>query len=103
MGNTRFGLNNGGNDVNLVVPMDPSSPDVTDTAYYVDVMHNRGLFTSDQTLLTSASTAHQVYQNAIYPSLWKSKLADAMVKMGKIGVLTGDQGEIRLNCRVINK
>ncbi|GJR08702.1 peroxidase 5 [Tanacetum coccineum] len=77
--------------------MDPRSPAITDTEYYVDVLNNRGLFTSDQTLLTSASTANQVYQNAIYLSLWKSKLADAMVKMGKIGVMTGHQGEIRPN------
>ncbi|GKB60354.1 peroxidase 5 [Tanacetum coccineum] len=84
----------GGNDVNLVVPMDPSSPAITDTEYYVDVLNNRGLFTSDQTLLTSASTANQVYQNAIYPSLWKSKLADAMVKMGKIGVITEAQLQV---------
>ncbi|XP_076933140.1 peroxidase 5-like [Bidens hawaiensis] len=90
-------------NANLVVPMNPSSPTVSDTAYYVDVLNNRGLFTSDHSLLTSTSTANQVHEHAMNPLGWKSKFADAMVKMGKIGVITGEQGEIRLNCRVINK
>ncbi|KAL8253231.1 hypothetical protein R6Q59_036924 [Mikania micrantha] len=91
------------NNVNLVVPMNPSSPAISDTGYYVDVLNNRGLFTSDQSLLTSSSTANQVHQNAMNPLAWKTKFADAMVKMGRIGVITGQQGEIRSNCRVINK
>ncbi|XP_076904516.1 peroxidase 5-like [Bidens hawaiensis] len=90
-------------NANLVVPMNPSSPTVSDTGYYVDVLNNRGLFTSDHLLLTSTSTADQVHEHAMNPLGWKSKFADAMVKMGKIGVITDEQGEIRLNCRVINK
>ncbi|KAL8095630.1 peroxidase 5-like [Apium graveolens] len=92
----------GSTDVNLVVQMNPSSPNTTDVNYYTDVLANRGLFTSDQTLLTNAATANQVSQNAGNPMLWRSKFAAAMVKMGQIGVLTGAAGEIRANCRVIN-
>nr|XP_043618325.1 peroxidase 5-like [Erigeron canadensis] len=93
----------GSKDLSLVVPTNPSSPAIFDTGYYVDVLNNRGLFTSDHSLLTSASTANQVHQNAMNPFLWKSKFAQTMVKMGKIDVLTGHQGEIRSKCRVINK
>ncbi|KAJ0588775.1 putative peroxidase [Helianthus annuus] len=93
----------GSNNVNLVVPMNPSSPTISDTGYYVDVLNNRGLFTSDQSLLTSQSTLNQVHQHAMNPLVWKIKFAKAMVKMGRIGVITGQQGEIRSNCRVINK
>ncbi|KAK4734806.1 hypothetical protein R3W88_009067 [Solanum pinnatisectum] len=89
-------------DASLVVPMNPVSPAITDESYYTDILANRGLFTSDQTLLTNPTTAIQVIQNARYPFLWKSKFASAMVKMGQIGVLTGTAGEIRANCRVIN-
>lgn len=92
----------GSTDVNLVVPMDPGSPSTTDVGYYLDILANRGLFTSDQALLTNPATANQVNMNAKNPILWKSKFASAMVKMGQIGVLTGDAGEIRANCRVIN-
>lgn len=92
----------GSTNGNLVVPMDPATPTMTDASYYMDVLNNRGLFTSDQTLLTSSATANQVAQNVMNPFLWRSKFAAAMVKMGKIGVLTGSAGEIRANCRVIN-
>lgn len=82
--------------------MDPSSPGVADVGYYKNILANRGLFTSDQTLLTNTETASQVNQNARHSNMWASKFADAMVKMGQIGVLTGNAGEIRTNCRAVN-
>jgi len=92
----------GSTNPNLVVPMNPSSPGIADVGYYVDILSNRGLFTSDQTLLTNAETASQVKQNARDGYQWASKFADAMVKMGQISVSTGNAGEIRRNCRVVN-
>ncbi|PON83694.1 Peroxidase [Trema orientale] len=93
----------GSTNPDLVVPMNPSSPLIADTGYYVDVQANRGLFTSDHSLLTSTATANQVHQYARNPFLWTREFAAAMVKMGQIEVLTGSAGEIRANCRVINK
>ncbi|KAI3858149.1 hypothetical protein MKX03_022468 [Papaver bracteatum] len=78
------------NDPSLVVPMNPDSPNVADVGYFVD------------TLLTNQSTLAQMIQNAQDPFLWNNKLIAAMVKMGKIGVLTGNAGQIRLNCRIPN-
>ncbi|KAK9914600.1 hypothetical protein M0R45_038370 [Rubus argutus] len=92
----------GNTNPNLVVAMNPSSPVTTDVGYYTDILANRGLFTSDQTLLTNSATANQVKQNARDPFLWNRKFAAAMVKMGRLGVLTGNAGEIRENCRVFN-
>lgn len=92
----------GSTNANLTVPMNPSSPAVMDVGYYKDVVANRGLHTSDQTLLTNTNTANLVAQNAGNPQLWGNKFAAAMVKMGEIGTLTGTAGEIRQNCRVIN-
>ncbi|GMH09075.1 hypothetical protein Nepgr_010915 [Nepenthes gracilis] len=92
----------GSTDTSLVVPMDPISPLVLDSGYYMDILANRGLFSSDQALLNDSTTAIQVNQNAWNSYLWRSKFASAMVKMGQIGVLTGNAGEIRANCRVIN-
>lgn len=92
----------GSTNPNLVVPMDPPTPAIMDTSYYAGILANRGLFTSDQTLLADGVTANEVVQNARSPFLWKKKFAAAMVKMGTIGVVTGNAGEIRVNCRVIN-
>lgn len=82
--------------------MDPVTPFTSDVNYYQDVLANRGLFTSDQTLLTDSTTLSEVNQNAGNQYLWLNKFAAAMVKMGQIDVLTGSDGEIRENCRVIN-
>ncbi|KAG6746553.1 hypothetical protein POTOM_048904 [Populus tomentosa] len=92
----------GSTDPSLVVPMNPGSPATTDAGYYIDILANRGLFTSDQTLLTNAATATQVNINARNSILWRRKFAAAMQKMGKLDVLTGNAGEIRVDCRVIN-
>ena len=82
--------------------MNPSSPARMDSGYYLNVMANRGLFSSDQALMSSTVTAKLVNQNANYPIMWMNKFANAMVKMGQIDVLTGKAGEIRTNCRMVN-
>ncbi|EPS60748.1 hypothetical protein M569_14053, partial [Genlisea aurea] len=86
----------------LVLPMDPVTPDRTDVEYYREVIRNRGLFQSDAALLTSTNTRDQVVLNVRDPNAWFTKFSDAMVKLGQTGVLTGSAGEIRRNCRVIN-
>ncbi|XP_042454245.1 peroxidase 5-like [Zingiber officinale] len=90
-----------GNTVNEV-DMDPQSPLTFDSSFYEDVATNRGLFTSDQTLMSTSTTAYKVSQYAKYPEFFKKAFAASMVKMGQIGVLTGKQGTVRANCRVIN-
>ncbi|KAF4356608.1 hypothetical protein F8388_006352 [Cannabis sativa] len=92
----------GNRNPSLVVPMNPFSPTVADNSYYSDVLARRGLFSSDQALLSDATTASLVNQFARAPFLWTRMFADAMVKMGQIEVLTGNTGEIRANCSVIN-
>jgi len=92
----------GSNDTSIIVPMDPRSPSCLDTSYYGNILANRGLFNSDQTLGSDNATSGQVRANAFNGVLWRSKFSQAMVKMGQIGVLTGTNGEIRKNCRVIN-
>ncbi|KAB2621684.1 peroxidase 5-like [Pyrus ussuriensis x Pyrus communis] len=48
------------------------------------------------------STAGIVRNNAVSGAAWAIKLGAAMVKMGSIDALTGRQGEIKKNCRVVN-
>ncbi|CAL9102952.1 peroxidase 5-like [Musa acuminata AAA Group] len=87
---------------NNEVNMDPPSPLVFDTSYYQGILKHRGLFSSDQTLVSTASSAAKVTLLASNSVVFKSEFAAAMVKMGGIGVLTGRAGEIRGNCRVVN-
>jgi peroxidase len=89
-----------GND--NTVPMDAGSADAFDTSYFQNLLANRGLLASDQTLTTDNATAALVEQNAYNMYLFATKFGDAMVKMGGIQVLTGSDGQIRTNCRALN-
>ncbi|KAJ7565416.1 hypothetical protein O6H91_02G059500 [Diphasiastrum complanatum] len=89
-------------DPNAVVPLDPISPNDFDNSYFVNVLQGRALFTSDQALATDTAAIATVQGNSQNPSPWIVKFPQAMIKMSEIGVLTGQQGEIRKNCRVIN-
>lgn len=82
--------------------MDIITPTKFDNKYYVGVQNNLGLFISDAALMTNATMEALVDSFVRNEMTWKRKFAKAMVKMGNIQVLTGTQGEIRRNCRVVN-
>ncbi|XP_042375795.1 peroxidase 5-like [Zingiber officinale] len=87
---------------NNTVPMDPKTPNKFDNRYYRLVLSNRGLFTSDVSLTSTPGTATLVESLARNFKSFQLKFAEAIVKMGSIGVLTGNDGEVRSNCRVVN-
>ena len=87
---------------NTTVPLEIQTPNRLDNKYYKDLKNHRGLLASDQTLFDSPSTEKMVKNNARYGANWGNKFAAAMIRMGAIDVLTGTQGEIRKNCRVVN-
>jgi peroxidase len=87
---------------NTTTFMDLITPEKFDNKYYVGLTNNLGLFTSDAALLTNATMKALVDSFVRSEAKWMSKFAKSMIKMGKIEVLTGTQGEIRRNCRVIN-
>ncbi|KAL3630916.1 hypothetical protein CASFOL_023900 [Castilleja foliolosa] len=81
---------------------DVLTPNRLDSKYYEALKIKKGLLTSDQTLFESALTRKMVVDNARFGSGWARKFAAAMVRMGNIDVLTGTQGEIRINCNFVN-
>jgi peroxidase len=89
-----------GNDP--TVNQDLATPNAFDNQYYKDVLAHKVLFTSDAALLTAPETAKMVRDNAYIPGWWEDKFKAAFVKMSRVEVKTGKQGEIRKNCRVVN-
>ncbi|XP_056168059.1 peroxidase 5-like [Syzygium oleosum] len=85
-----------------VVPFDPVTLNVLDNAYYNNLKSDKGLLYSDQVLWDAQLTRGLVKDNANHPSAWARRFMAVMVRMGSIEVLTGVEGEIRKNCRVIN-
>ncbi|KAG6419552.1 hypothetical protein SASPL_121774 [Salvia splendens] len=81
-------------DQTTLVEMDPGSFKTFDEDYYTLVAKRRGLFTSDSALLADAETREYVLRQArTKGSTFLEDFAESMVKMGKVGVLTGSQGE----------
>ncbi|MQM04207.1 hypothetical protein Taro_037002 [Colocasia esculenta] len=86
----------------ITARLDIITADVLDNKYYVALQQQLGLLTSDQALTTDPALKAEVDENAGRPNGWATKFHRATVKMGAIEVLTGSQGEIRRNCRVVN-
>lgn len=85
-----------------VAPLDPLSIYRFDNVYYKNLLQNTGLLESDQALMGDSTTAALVMAYSMNPYLYSSDFAASMVKMGNIGVLTGQDGEIRKVCRSVN-
>ncbi|KAF7054782.1 hypothetical protein CFC21_062405 [Triticum aestivum] len=88
--------------------LDPATPDAFDNSYYHNLLRNRGLLRSDQVMLSApegaaASTAPIVERFAASQADFFRSFATTMIKMGNIAPLTGSMGEVRRNCRVVNR
>ncbi|RCV13760.1 hypothetical protein SEVIR_2G382500v4 [Setaria viridis] len=83
-------------------PLDATSPNAFDNAYYGNLVAQRGLLHSDQELFNGGSTDALVRSYAASPAQFSSDFAAGMVRMSGIGVLTGSSGQIRRNCRRVN-
>ncbi|GJR28009.1 peroxidase 4-like protein [Tanacetum coccineum] len=66
------------------------------------VPNGLGLLHSDMQLLSGGSTDRLVEEYSRNPIQFNVDFAAAMIKMGDISPLTGDDGEIRRKCRVPN-
>ncbi|TXG55340.1 hypothetical protein EZV62_020596 [Acer yangbiense] len=90
-------------DTKTLVEMDPGSVRTFDEDYYTLVAQRRGLFQSDAALLDDAETkAYVKFQSATHGKTFAADFANSMVKLGKIGVLTGKAGQIRKQCAFVN-
>ncbi|XP_023523778.1 cationic peroxidase 1-like [Cucurbita pepo subsp. pepo] len=82
--------------------LDVRTPSSFDTAYFKNLIQNKGLLHSDQALFNNGSADSHVTSYSSNPSAFFSDFAAAMVKMSNLSPLTGTDGEIRSDCRKIN-
>ncbi|KAK7332551.1 hypothetical protein VNO80_29304 [Phaseolus coccineus] len=94
---------NGGVGKNLT-NLDLTTPETFDSKYYSNLQHQNGLLGSDQVLLstTDAETIPIVNSYINNQTLFFENFIASMIKMGNIGVLTGQEGEIRTQCNFVN-
>ncbi|KAL6010974.1 hypothetical protein ACLOJK_001417 [Asimina triloba] len=85
-----------------LAPLDPQSPNRFGNNYFQALMNRRGLLQSDQVLFNGGSTDSVVMIYSDNAAAFSTDFANAMVKMGNLGPLTGTQGEIRVNCARVN-
>ncbi|CAA7060323.1 unnamed protein product [Microthlaspi erraticum] len=82
--------------------LDQRTPFIVDNAIFGEIRRQRGILRIDQNLGLHRSTRGIVTNFALSNRNFRARFAQAMVKMGKIKVLTGRSGEIRRNCRAFN-
>ncbi|KAL8139589.1 hypothetical protein V2J09_005610 [Rumex salicifolius] len=80
----------------------PGSEDTIDTSFYKNIMAHKGVVDFDQRMAFDPRTKGLV-KTLAYDSSFSEKFGQAMIKMTKIGVLTGKKGEVRKSCRAVNK
>ncbi|XP_057956287.1 peroxidase P7-like isoform X1 [Malania oleifera] len=93
-----------GNGDNNLAPLDvQTSAQPFDNAYYQNLLTQRGLLHSDQVLFSTAGLqTAQVLTYSLSSTIFFRDFTASMVKMGNISPLTGANGEIRRNCRLVN-
>jgi peroxidase len=85
------------------VEMDPGSRNTFDLSYYRLVLKRRGLFESDAALTMNPAALAQVKRFAGGSEQeFFAEFSNSMEKMGRIGVKTGSDGEIRRTCAFVN-
>ncbi|XP_015062882.1 peroxidase 40 isoform X3 [Solanum pennellii] len=92
------------NNNTTLANLDDMTPSTFDNHYYVNLLSGKGLLVSDQVLATGDDdNTREIVQNYVDdPSLFLEDFKNSMLKMGSLPPPTGTNGEIRVNCRVIN-
>nr|DAD21355.1 TPA_asm: hypothetical protein HUJ06_022818 [Nelumbo nucifera] len=89
-------------DPSVAINMDPNTPRTFDNVYYKNLQQGIGLFTSDQVLFTDARSRPTVNAWASNSAAFQKAFIKAITKLGRVGVKTGSQGNIRSDCAAFN-
>ncbi|XP_047332363.1 lignin-forming anionic peroxidase-like [Impatiens glandulifera] len=91
----------GNGDSNLA-PLDLVTPNLFDNVYFRNLIEKKGLLQSDQVLFSGGSTDSIVREYNSNGLTFRADFARAMIKMGDISPLTGENGIIRRVCTSLN-
>ncbi|CAN8264161.1 unnamed protein product [Cochlearia groenlandica] len=89
-------------DPRIAINMDPTTPRKFDNIYYKNLQQGKGLFTSDQVLFTDRRSRPTVNDWAKNSNNFNAAFVTAMTKLGRVGVKTGRNGNIRRDCGAFN-
>ncbi|OAY35550.1 peroxidase 73 [Manihot esculenta] len=89
-------------DPRIAINMDPITPNTFDNVYFKNLQNGKGLFTSDQVLFTDPRSRPTVNTWASNSQAFENAFVTAMTKLGRVGVKTGRNGNIRRDCAVLN-
>ncbi|CAL9130273.1 unnamed protein product [Musa textilis] len=89
-------------DRTTTVEMDPGSSLSFDDHYYVILKQQEGLFQSDAALLTDGKSS-KIVDKLLDSGGFLDAFRKSITRMGDIGVLTGTDGQIRSDCRAVNR
>ncbi|MQL85502.1 hypothetical protein Taro_018008 [Colocasia esculenta] len=82
--------------------LDLLTPEKLDNQFYATVQMGFAVLGSDQALMADPDLKAAVAAYASDAKLWVAKFSRAMVKLGNMVELTEEEGEIRMQCRVVN-
>ena len=88
----------------VLTDLDVTAPDLFDNKYFLNLQNRKGLLQSDQELFSTPGADTRAIGNVFgrnQAAFFKS-FAISMIRMGNLKPLTGNQGEIRSNCRRVN-
>ncbi|XVF45190.1 hypothetical protein PTKIN_Ptkin02bG0185100 [Pterospermum kingtungense] len=85
-----------------LAPLDSSSSNRFDNMYYTNLVNNIGLLESDEALMRDPKTAAMVNSYSTNSFLFWNDFPTSMAKLGTLGVLTGNNGQIRNKCGSVN-
>ncbi|XP_075493407.1 peroxidase 73-like [Primulina tabacum] len=89
-------------DPTIAIDMDPTTPRIFDNAYFKNLKNGKGLFTSDQVLFTDRRSRPTVNTWAKKPLTFNNAFIQAITKLGRVGVKTAKNGNIRFDCGRFN-
>ena len=79
----------------------PFHPTLFDNKYFIGLLQKQGLLHSDAAFLASNSTMQKVIEYVNNQAKYFLYFSISVVKMGAIGVLTGENGVILRNCHSV--